>query len=96
MSTIDADDPSQIKTLVVAKLKKRKSESFEPPADTTLRSQRNSQRSNTAAADSYHGPSPRVAVSNSGITRDTQAAKFLRKHGGVLIDSIKEQFNILW
>jgi len=96
MSTIDVFEPLRPKNVTAAKGIKRKLEVFEEPAETPTRSQRNSQRLSIATASNYQGPLPRVAVSNSGITKDTQAVKFLRKHGGVFIDSIKDQFNILW
>ncbi|KAH9866153.1 hypothetical protein J1614_008717 [Plenodomus biglobosus] len=98
MSNIDVDETKKSKTVVVAKGKKRKSEVSETRAESPPRSQRSSQRSNATVANGtpYEGPAPRVAVSNSSITKTSQAVKFLKKHGGSLIESTEEPFNILW
>lgn len=92
MSNIDVDEAKKYMAG-----RKRKSEASEASTDTPSKSQRSSQRSNTAVADStrYDGPAPRVAVSNSSITKTSQAVKFLKKHGGILIESADEPFNIL-
>ncbi|KAH8722719.1 hypothetical protein GQ44DRAFT_686540 [Phaeosphaeriaceae sp. PMI808] len=63
---------------------------------TPSRSQRNSQRSNSAAsAKPYLGETPCIATSNSTITEKSQAVKFLKKQGGSLVDSVKQSFNVL-
>ena len=60
------------------------------------RSQRGSQRSNTATSEPYDGDAPRVAISNSSLTETSQAVKFLKKQGGAFVESVKEDFNVLW
>ncbi|KAF2851726.1 hypothetical protein T440DRAFT_422351 [Plenodomus tracheiphilus IPT5] len=95
ISNISIDSPKN--TVIVANGKKRKSEIFEAPVETLPRSQRSSQRSNTAIPNSalYDGPVPCVAVSNSSITKASQSVKFLKKHGGSFIESVDEAFNVL-
>ncbi|KAH7380347.1 hypothetical protein DE146DRAFT_293797 [Phaeosphaeria sp. MPI-PUGE-AT-0046c] len=62
----------------------------------TPRSHRSSQRAASVTnADSYRGETPCVATSNSAITEKSHAAKFLKKQGGCLVDSVKDVFNVL-
>jgi hypothetical protein len=60
------------------------------------RSQRNSQRSISMIREDYDGPTPRVACSNSTIAKTSQVVKFLRKQGGVYVEHLTDEFNILW
>lgn len=86
----------------VASAKKgRKSKSVAKDLDDldegTTQSNESSQRSASVMnADSYRGEPPCVATSNSAIADKGHTAKFLRKQGGSLVDSVKEAFNVLW
>jgi hypothetical protein len=62
------------------------------------RSQRNSQRSASASTTTgdYHGPTPRIACSNSTITKASQAVRFLKKQGGTYVENLIDEFNVLW
>lgn len=55
-----------------------------------------SQRSTSVQADTYDGPVPYVALSNSSIAASGHTVKFLKKQGGSLVDSVKGDFNMLW
>ncbi|KAF2710008.1 hypothetical protein K504DRAFT_533022 [Pleomassaria siparia CBS 279.74] len=65
----------------------------------TPKGTRSSQGSVQADGDesgSYEGPKPRVAFSNSGITPTSAVMKFLKKQGGIPVESVKgESCNIL-
>jgi hypothetical protein len=79
-----------------AKTKKRLSKVFEDEP-SPLRSQRSSQRSMTMLAEPYDGPTPpRVASSNSSLTKSSAAVKFLKKDGGAYVESLNDDFNVLW
>lgn len=73
--------------------KKRFSEVLET---TPSRSGRSSQRSATTTAEAYGGDPPRVALSNSAINAASPTVKFLKKHGGVLVNSVEDKCNVLW
>jgi hypothetical protein len=102
----DYDTPdSRLSTIVVdtsaaKSRKKRVSEvkELEEAAEASpSRSPRSPQRSNTAeTADPYEGATPRVATSNSSLAEKSHAVKFLKKQGGSLVESVKEEFNVLW
>jgi hypothetical protein len=96
LSNVDVEIPLQ----AAAKRRGRKplaaSRTTEAAEATPSKSQRSSQRSATISADAYEGPIPRVLLSNSSITKSSQAARFLKKQGGALVDSMTDQFNILW
>lgn len=93
-------DTSPAAVPTAKKGRKRKSEITELDEvmeATPSRSQKSSQRSNSAATtEPYQGNTPRVATSNSTLSEKSQAVKFLKKQGGSLIDSMKEPFNVLW
>lgn len=97
-SSDDSQD-SRLSSIVVeprktaAKGKKRLSDVPEA-TEAATKSQHSSQRSNTAVEE-YKGPVPRVAFSHSAITGNTQAIKFLKKHKGVVVESISDDCNIL-
>ncbi|KAI8943115.1 hypothetical protein NX059_001146 [Plenodomus lindquistii] len=97
MSAIDVHVPKEPRPVVVAKGRKRKSEIDQAPVEAPSRSQRSSQRSTTAVADSrsYGGPIPQVAVSKSSIGKANHAVKFLKKQGGSFVESAEEPFNVL-
>ncbi|KAL1798906.1 hypothetical protein ACET3X_002943 [Alternaria dauci] len=59
------------------------------------RAQRGSQRSTSTTTEDYSGPTLRVACSNSTITKTSQVVKFLKKHGGVYVESLADGFNLL-
>lgn len=90
LSSIDVD--TSHKATPAMKSRKRVSEEATP-----ARSQRSSQRSRTTA-EAYEGPKPRVAFSNSALTENSAAVKFLKKHGGSFVESIKgkDKYNVLW
>ncbi|KAJ4376216.1 hypothetical protein N0V83_001498 [Neocucurbitaria cava] len=98
VSSDDSQD-SRLSSIVVeprktvAKGKKRLSDVPEA-TEAATKSQRSSQRSNTVAEE-YKGPVPRVAFSHSAITGNTQAIKFLKKHKGIVVESISDDCNIL-
>lgn len=62
---------------------------------TPTKSSRGSQRSATTVA-AYEGDAPRVATSNSAIKDGGPTVKFLRKHGGALVNSVEDKCNVLW
>lgn len=64
--------------------------------ETPTRSQRSQRSTSGATSEPYQGDTPCVAVSNSAIKETGQAAKFLRKQGGTLVESVKGSFNVLW
>jgi hypothetical protein len=67
----------------------------EEPAPS--RSQKSSQRSTNMSTEPYDGPTPpRVASSNSSLTKSSAAVKFLKKQGGAYVESLNDNFNILW
>lgn len=77
-----------------AKAKRRTTTNSEA---TPTKSSRSSQRSATATTvAAYEGPSPRVAISNSSIKEDSPMVRFLRKQGGVLINNVEDNCNVLW
>jgi hypothetical protein len=69
-----------------------------PQVSVPPRSQRNSQRSasTSTTTEDYHGPTPRIACSNSTITKASQAVKFLKKQGGAYVENLTDEFNVLW
>jgi hypothetical protein len=71
-----------------------------PKQPAPPRSQRNSQRSASATAtttvNDYNDSAPRVACSNSTITKASQAVKFLKKQGGVYVENLADGFDVLW
>lgn len=76
---------------------KAKRRVLQPPVTTPSKSARSSQRSATAAnASAYEGEPPRVAISNSAIKEGGSVVKFLRKHGGTLVNSVEDDCNVLW
>jgi len=94
LSTIAVNTSPAIAPAVKSKSRKRTSaikevEQNEHPS----RSQRST---TTPTAEPYEGDTPCVATSNSTITDTSHAAKFLKKQGGSLVDSVKEPFNVLW
>ncbi|KAF1945963.1 hypothetical protein EJ02DRAFT_395251 [Clathrospora elynae] len=92
MENTDIEPPRKAAT----RTKKRLSEVAEATEEAvTPRSQRSSQRSTTAAIDTYEGPTPRVAFSNSSILKTNQAVKFLKKQGGAHVEALNDDFNIL-
>ena len=74
---------------------------------TPPRSQRSQRSTPMSTADSvkgspvdvegeYDGPKPRVALSNSSIQPTSSFVKFLKKHGGSIVDAVEGDCNILW
>ncbi|EFQ94605.1 hypothetical protein CFE70_004851 [Pyrenophora teres f. teres 0-1] len=59
------------------------------------RSQPSSQPSTTVAAEAYEGSAPRMAFSNSTITKAHQTVKFLRKQGGAYVENLADGFDVL-
>ncbi|CAO2651925.1 Nn.00g002080.m01.CDS01 [Neocucurbitaria sp. VM-36] len=102
-SSDDDTEDSRLSNIVVetsrktaAKGKKRLSEVPEATEASTPKSQRSSQRSSTiTTAETYDGLTPRVAFSHSAIAPSSQALKFLKKHKGVVVESIDETCNVL-
>lgn len=64
-------------------------------SETSEVSEPRTQRSSQRTVEAYEGPTPRVALSNSAITTTSQAMKFLKKHKGVVVESIGEKCNVL-
>ncbi|KAF1972575.1 hypothetical protein BU23DRAFT_599621 [Bimuria novae-zelandiae CBS 107.79] len=63
---------------------------------STPTSSANSGKSAAAAVDSgYDGPKPRVALSNSSIQPNGPFSKFLKKHGGSIVEAVEGDCNIL-
>ncbi|KAL6703917.1 hypothetical protein ACN47E_008953 [Coniothyrium glycines] len=93
LSVIDVEMTPQTATKRRARISTA-NESLDPHAQTPGRSQRSSQRSATTIGD-YEGPKPQVLLSNSSISKTSQAAKFLKKQGGAFIETMTESFNIL-
>jgi hypothetical protein len=84
------------KTATSARQKKRLSD-IEPEASTPTRSQRSTHGTERESGEVYDGPPPRVAFSNSAIPESGKAAlKFLRNNGGLHVDSITDECNVLW
>lgn len=77
------------------KPKKRLSEALDEEA-TPSKSQRSSQRSAKDDGEEYHGPTPRVAFSNSAIPESGKAAMKFLKSKGAYVDTINDDCNILW
>jgi hypothetical protein len=99
--TSEVEGQEQAKEASAFKSRKKRVEEvmkIEDVAEVTPpRSQRGPQRSDTAAtAEPYDGATPRVAISNSSLTETSQAVKFLKKQGGSFVESVKEEFNVLW
>jgi hypothetical protein len=93
-SPLDDLNPDPFRKTYSAKGKKRFPEL---PETTPSKSQRSSQRSaTTTTAEAYEGPTPRVAFSNSAIKETSPTVKFLRKHGGTIVDSVEDKCNVLW
>ena len=93
---IEADQASEKESSRLTKGKKKVLDAPEAKQTSSARSQRSSQPSDIVLTDPYQGPSPRVALSNSGITKSSQAVRFLKKQGGALVESTSDPFNILW
>jgi hypothetical protein len=86
--TSDSDtEDSRLSTVDVAKA--------ELPTNP-LRAQRGSQRSVSITTEDYNGPTPRVACSNSTVTKTSQAVKLLKKQGGAYVENLTDEFNVLW
>ncbi|KAH8640567.1 hypothetical protein IG631_03508 [Alternaria alternata] len=60
------------------------------------RAQKGSQRFTSTITEDYDGPTPRVACSNSTITKTSQVIKFLKKQGGAYVENLTDEFNLLW
>ena len=60
------------------------------------RSPRSSGQSTPVITEAYDGPPPRVASSNSTITKNSQAVKLLKKQGGAYVEKLTENFDVLW
>jgi hypothetical protein len=87
----DGDSDEVVKPTV-----KRKKRVTLDVQDTTPKSTRGSPPS-TADEGLYKGSKPRVALSNSGIPTTGNTIKFLKKHGGSLVENVKgDACNILW
>ncbi|KAF2865159.1 hypothetical protein BDV95DRAFT_263294 [Massariosphaeria phaeospora] len=93
ISAIGIDTPAP---KAPATSKKKRSTTTDPEStSTTVKPQKGSQRS-TAEEGLYAGPKPRVAFSNSAIQASSYAMKFLKKHGGASVDSVKvDDCNVL-
>lgn len=61
-----------------------------------MRSPQSTQDSTYATTEVYDGHPPRVASSNSTITKSSQAVKLLKKQGGAYVEKLTDDFNILW
>lgn len=61
-----------------------------------MRSPQSTQESTCATTEAYDGHPPRVASSNSTITKSSQAVKLLKKQGGAYVEKLTDEFNILW
>ncbi|CAI9628157.1 unnamed protein product [Alternaria burnsii] len=59
------------------------------------RAQKSSQRFTSTTTEDYDGPTPRVACSNSTITKTSQVVKFLKKQGGAYVENLTDEFNLL-
>ncbi|USP78160.1 hypothetical protein yc1106_05434 [Curvularia clavata] len=76
--------------------KKRRTEALDEAEEHALtRSPLSTQQSTHASTEAYDGPTPKVASSNSTITKSSQAVKFLKKQGGVYVEKLTDDFNIL-
>jgi hypothetical protein len=64
--------------------------------DALTRSPQSTQELTCATAEAYDGPPPKVASSNSTITKSSQAVKLLKKQGGAYVEKLTDDFNILW
>ncbi|OAL48989.1 hypothetical protein IQ07DRAFT_541375 [Pyrenochaeta sp. DS3sAY3a] len=73
-----------------AKRKRRTSIDSTAQDTTPSRSQ-----SNTSSAQKYKGEAPRVAFSHSAIALNSQAVKFLKKHGGAVANSVDDNCDVL-
>ncbi|KAH7068288.1 hypothetical protein BKA63DRAFT_111543 [Paraphoma chrysanthemicola] len=80
---------------VPAKGRKRKSVAAEPANEATPSRSQRSPTTPAATSDEYDGALPCVATSSSSLTDKSQAVKFLKKQGGSLVSSVKEEFNVL-
>ncbi|EMD90552.1 hypothetical protein COCHEDRAFT_1179488 [Bipolaris maydis C5] len=60
-----------------------------------IRSPQSTQESTCATTEVYNGHPPRVASSNSTITKSSQAVKLLKKQGGAYVEKLADDFNIL-
>ncbi|RMZ70328.1 brct domain [Pyrenophora seminiperda CCB06] len=93
------DDTQDSRLSNVAVIPSKKSSTTKVAAEaeemTPTRSQRSSRRSTTVAPESYNGPVPRMACSNSTITKTHHAVKFLRKQGGAFVESLDDDFDVL-
>lgn len=82
--------------------KKRLSEIVEVGASSQAKehgpakSHPSSQQSTHTTAETYEGPPPRVASSNSTITKTSQAVKLLKKQRGAYVEKLNDDFNVLW
>ncbi|EUC45611.1 hypothetical protein COCMIDRAFT_36703 [Bipolaris oryzae ATCC 44560] len=60
-----------------------------------MRSPQSTQDSTCVTTEVYDGHPPRVASSNSTITKSSQAVKLLKKQGGAYVEKLTDDFNIL-
>ena len=63
---------------------------------SSTKSRRSSQQSIHTTTETYDAPPPRVASSNSTITKTSQAVKLLKKQGGAYVEKLNDDFNVLW
>lgn len=105
LKTSDGDavpTPMQSARKTATKKRQAPKASASPP-----RSQRSQRSTPMSTADSvkgspihvegdYDGPKPRVALSNSTIQPTSAFVKFLKKHGGNIVDAVEGDCNILW
>jgi hypothetical protein len=63
-----------------------------------IRVTRNSSQQSTAttAAETYEGPPPHVAFSNSAIEKNSPTMRFLKRNKGTVTESIEKECNVLW
>lgn len=67
----------------------------EAEEEDLMRSPQSTQESTCATTEIYDGHPPRVASSNSTITKSSQAVKLLKKQGGAYVEKLTDDFNIL-
>lgn len=94
LSAIDVKIPSEIGTTPRTRTSAT-DEISDAQAQTPILSQWNLQKSKPTRTD-YEGPAPRLLLSNSSsITKSSQVAKWLKKQGGALVDSLTDDFDML-
>ncbi|KAJ4305556.1 hypothetical protein N0V90_001087 [Kalmusia sp. IMI 367209] len=97
---VDSDsDSTVVQTVRKTATKGKKRATGTQSEDAPSRSQRSTPHSTADLAPAeegeYNGPKPRVAFSNSSIQPTSSFAKYLRKHGGSVVDSVDGDCNIL-